>query len=211
MKRQVRFCPKELPVHIIQRGNNRGDCFWSDQDRATYMKYLSKGSAKYNVGIHAWVLMSNHVHLLVTPYQEYAASRLMQYLGRMYVRYVNKKYARTGTLWEGRFKSSLIQTEQYFLICQRYIELNPVRAKMVENPADFHWSSYHTNALGTGSLICKPHNVYRGLGSNENERQAAYRSLFSTVIPAKQIEAIRSATNKGSPFGSANFKRHFKQ
>lgn len=211
MKRQARFCPEEIPVHIIQRGNNRNECFWSNQDKATYMKYLRAASIKYDVSIHAWVLMTNHVHLLVTPNQEYAVSRMMQYIGRMYVRYFNRKYTRTGTLWEGRFRSCLVQAEVYFLVCQRYIELNPVRARMVENPSDYHWSSYQVNALGSQSSICTPHGVYLSLGANKNEQQAAYRSLFSESVSSEQLDAIRFATNKGAPFGAADFKLKFGQ
>ncbi len=211
MKRQERFCPGKIPVHVIQRGNNRSECFWSDQDMAIYMNYLRAASIKYDVSIHAWILMTNHVHLLVTPSEDYAVSRMMQYLGRMYVRYFNRKYTRTGTLWEGRFKSCLVQTEDYLLICQRYIELNPVRANMVGNPADYHWSSYHANALGLQSSICTPHDVYFNLGVNAAERQAAYRDLFLSLVSSEQVETIRFATKKGTPFGSAKFKSKFAQ
>ena len=205
MTRLRRYCPVGVPAHIIQRGNNRDICFVSDLDKATYMRYLRDASIKYDVAVHAWVLMSNHVHLLLTPNQPESISRLMQHIGRDYVRFYNKKYSRTGTLWEGRFRSSLVQAEDYFLICQRYIELNPVRAGLVSRPGDFHWSSYKSNALGIDSSVRKPHQIYVGLGSSERTRLAAYQKLFSEVISEYQLEKIRFSANKGLVLGSQAF------
>ena len=205
MTRLRRYCPAGMPAHIIQRGNNRVDCFMSDHDRATYMRYLGEASIKFDVAVHAWVLMSNHVHLLLTPSHSESASRLMQFIGRHYVRFFNRKYSRTGTLWEGRFKSSLIQAEDYFLTCQRYIELNPVRAGMVCHPGDYHWSSYKPNALGIESAIRQPHEIYLALGNSEKARLATYRGLFSEVISEKQLKQIRFTANKGLVLGSRAF------
>lgn len=205
MARLRRFCPVGYPVHAIQRGNNRADCFYSDHDKATYMCYLHEASTRYAVNVHAWVLMSNHVHLLLTPEEEEGISRLFQFIGRHYVRFFNKKYARTGTLWEGRFKSSLVQEEAYFLTCQRYIELNPVRANLVRHPADYRWSSYHTNAMGLNSKIISPHAVYLALGSNRLARFAAYRALFDDVMPEDVSRSIRFSIDKGVALGSEAF------
>jgi len=194
-----------MPAHLIQRGNNRNNCFLSDSDKATYMRYLREASDKFRVAIHAWVLMSNHVHMLVTPQQSEGASNLMHYIGSQYVRFFNRKYSRTGTLWEGRFKSSLVQEDTYFLTCQRYIELNPVRAGMVSHPAEYHWSSYRSNAFGTNSSVRQPHQLYLALGNSESIRLEAYRSLFLESIPADQISSIRFAANKGLVLGSGKF------
>lgn len=205
MKRIPRYCPQDMPVHVIQRGNNRSPCFAADQDMATYIKYLLAASVKYEISVHAWVLMTNHVHLLVTPGSDNGVSRMMQYLGRLYVRYFNRKYERTGTLWEGRFKSCLIRCETYFLVCQRYIELNPVRAGMVERPDDYRWSSYGINALGRRSALCSPHPVYLALGNNAISQRKAYRELFAEQLPSSQIEALRYAISKGGVLGPAGF------
>ena len=206
MTRLRRYCPAGLPVHIIQRGNNRSDCFNSAEDKAIFIKYLAEATATHHADVHAWVLMSNHVHLLVTPSRADSVSSMMQRLGHQYVRFFNRKYSRTGTLWEGRFRSCLVQTEHYFLVCQRYIELNPVRSGMVECPADFHWSSYKANALGIETGLVKPHDIYLSLGSDEDQRLQAYRALFDEIITANQIAELRDATNKGLVFGSTSFK-----
>ena len=206
MTRPRRYCPPNIPVHVNQRGNNRCDCFYSSDDKATFFKYLKQGAKKYDVDVHAWVLMSNHFHLLLTPHAWNSVSRLIQHIGRDYVRYFNRKHDRSGTLWEGRFESCLVQTERYFLICQRYIELNPVRAGMVDHPGDFHWSSFRTNALGAKSGVARPHPVYLALGSNRAERLAAYRELYNEAIPLDQIEKLRQAASRGFVFGSKDFR-----
>ena len=206
MTRLRRYCPAGLPVHVIQRGNNRSDCFHSDEDRANYINYLQAAAATSYVDVHAWVLMSNHTHLLVTPHFADSVSTMMQRLGHQYVRFFNRKYARTGTLLEGRFRSCLVQTEDYFLVCQRYIELNPVRAGLVEHPVEFHWSSYKRNARGIESSLVKPHDIYLSLGSDEDRRLRAYRALFDEVIDKNQIAELRNATNRGLVFGSSDFK-----
>ena len=146
MARLPRFCPSGVAQHIIQRGNNRQVCFASNEDLAAYAYWLKLYSNEFDVDVHAWVFMTNHVHLLVTPSTDDGVSKFMQSLGRHYVRYFNKVYKRSGTLWEGRFKSCLVQSEEYLLQCYRYIELNPVRANMVNDPADYIWSSYQCNA-----------------------------------------------------------------
>ena len=206
MTRLKRYCPAGLPVHIIQRGNNRGDCFYEDADKGIYFLHLKEAAAAFDVRVHAWVFMSNHVHLLVTPAQPDSVSRMMQSIDREYVRYFNRKYSRTGALWNGRFKSCLVQSERYLLLCQRYIELNPVRAGIVNHPAAFHWSTYNTNALGVRSSLLRPHDAYLSLGKTKEERLAAYRALFRQTLSKKLIEDIRLAVNKGLVVGSAEFK-----
>lgn len=207
MARLSRLSPVGMPQHVIQRGNNRQVCFCSDQDCGFYINCLKESSKKFEVDVHAWVLMTNHVHLLVTPNIEYGISRMMQSLGRTYVRYFNREYRRTGTLWEGRFKSSLVQSETYLLQCYRYIELNPVRAGMVDDPGKYSWSSYQCNALGKISDLMTPHQEYLMLGKTQEERQKYYRELFRTQLDGSLIKDLRDVTNKGLVFGSERFKQ----
>ena len=206
MRRPTRYCPVDVPAHLIQRGNNRCLCFLSNYDFATYISCLSAGADKYRVDVHAWVLMPNHVHILATPREPGAISSMMQYLGRHYVRYFNKRHDRTGTLWEGRFRSCLVQGNKYLLNCQKYIELNPVRAGMVTNPADYRWSSFHRHAHGKSGSLARPHPVYLALGSSSRERCAVYRQLINCQLQAADIKEIRQALNKGLVFGSERFK-----
>ncbi len=207
MARLPRIGLPGIPHHIIQRGNNRQACFASDEDFAAYVYWLEKYARKFRVEIHAWVLMTNHVHLLATPETEGSISRLMQTLGRFYVRYFNYTYKRTGTLWEGRFKSCVVDADNYLLICQRYIELNPVRAGMVEAPKDYAWSSYRVNGLGQPAKLWTPHPVYRRLGKTVAERTEAYRELFRGQFDATILNQVRQATNQGMALGNDRFKQ----
>ena len=150
--------------------------------------------------------MTNHVHLLMTPDRNSALSSIMQSVGRRYVRYVNTEYRRSGTLWEGRFKASLIQSEQYLLTCYRYIELNPVRAGMVDHPAEYRWSSYPANGQGVADAVLSAHDEYRRLGRSEFERQAAYRELFRHQLDPGVIDEIREAMNHDLVVGTSRFK-----
>jgi putative transposase len=206
MSRLHRICPVNIPQHIIQRGNNHQICFASETDFVTYAAYLKKYANKFEVDIHAWVFMTNHVHLLCTPKKEGGISNMMQSLGRGYVRYFNNVYYRSGTLWEGRFKFCIIEDEGYLLQVYRYIELNPVRAKMVESTADYKWSSYCVNALGKESTLCSPHYLYLQLHKNKEERLVAYKKLCSYGLAKKQLLEIRDNTNKNLAFGSQRFK-----
>ena len=162
MPRGARFCPAGLPAHIIQRGNNRQAIFTSDDDLAAYAHWLSEGARRFGIAVHGWVFMTNHVHLLATPANTGSISQLMQYLGRYYVRHFNYTYARSGTLFEGRFKTSIVQEDHYFLTCLRYIELNPVRAGMVKDPGDYRWSSYRAHAFGVNVGLWTPHKPIPG-------------------------------------------------
>jgi len=206
MARLQRIAPLGVPQHIIQRGNNRQVCFAYEQDMAVFANLLDEYSNKYLVAIHAWVFMTNHVHLLATPNTTGGISNMMQAVGRRYVRYFNREYHRSGTLWEGRFKSSLVQTEAYLLQCQRYIELNPVRADMVTDPAEYVWSSYQCHALGKSIKMSTPHEEYLGLGDTCLSRQSAYRALFMHHVDGDLISDIRLAVNKGLALGGERFK-----
>ncbi|MBT8354071.1 MAG: transposase [Desulfobacterales bacterium] len=211
MPRRKRVCPAGYPVHIVQRGNNRQICFASDADMAAFVNWLTKAAQLYGIAIHAWVLMTNHVHLLVTPSSDTAVSKTMQYLGRYYVRYFNFRYRRTGTLFDGRFKSSLVQVDRYLLACQRYIELNPIRAGLVNDPGDYVWSSYRAHALGTSARMWTPHPMYLALGKNDGERCWTYRNTFSEFLNTDVIQDIRRSLNTGLVFGNERFRNEVEQ
>jgi putative transposase len=186
---------------VIQRGNNRGPCFVDDQDREHYLAALLHASQRARCAIHAYVLMSNHTHLLVTAADAFAPARMMQSLGRKYVRYFNERHGRTGTLWEGRFRSGLIDSERYLLQCSRYIELNPVRAGMVADPASYRWSSFRSNAAGETDMLVRRHAVYLALGQSPASRRDAYRALFDTPLEWTLLDAIRRTANRGVVLG----------
>jgi len=205
MPRRPRVILPNVPQHIIQRGNNRQACFYADEDYLSYLEWLKKYSEKTECKIHAYVLMTNHVHLLVSTDKAEAVGTMMKALGQRYVQYINKMYKRTGTLWEGRYRSCPTQAETYLLACQRYIELNPVRASMVNHPAEYRWSSYATNAQGADSAIVQPHAVYEALGLDATSRQAAYRELFRYQLDIGVVDVIRKATNGNYALGSALF------
>jgi REP-associated tyrosine transposase len=194
-----------------QRGNNRQAAFYIDGDRRVYLEHLGAAARKYGCLIHAYVLMTNHVHLLATPLETAALSRTMQHLGRRYVRYLNDTYRRSGTLWEDRFKASLVDSELYFLQCCRYIELNPVRARIVSGPGDYQWSSYRCHALGTHDALVSAHEEYERLGSNPEARQAAYRALFNSEQSRIEVERIRTTVNQGWPLGGDRFRVEIEQ
>ena len=206
MARFPRFCPPGLSQHIIQRGNNRSICFASVEDFSAYAYWLKEYADKFEVSVHAWAFMTNHVHLLATPANEESIQLMMQSLGRRYVQYFNYTYRRSGTLWEGRYKSCAVQTEAYLLACYRYIELNPVRAGMVEDPAEYEWSSYRCNGLGVQSELCKPHSEYLRLGSKREERIEVYRGLFKHHVNSNLLSEIRDSVNKGLVLGNDRFK-----
>jgi len=208
LARLPRFNLPGQPQHVLQRGNDRQDIFRSAEDYRFYLEKLLDAANKHQCDIHAYVLMTNHVHLLLTPHTEDGIGKMMQMLGRYYVQYFNTRYQRTGTLWEGRYKATLIDTEQYFLTCMRYIELNPVRAKgMVDHPSKYPWSSYRFNALGQSDELITPHREYKRLAKLDAERQSEYRQLFCSRIKEMTLEAIREATNKAWVLGSERFKK----
>jgi putative transposase len=194
-----------MPQHIVQRGINREPCFFADEDYFSYLHWLQKAAADWHCAIHAYVLMTNHVHLLVTPDKENGIAKLMQAVGRRYVQYINRSYRRTGSLWEGRYKSSLVQAETYLITCMRYIELNPVRANMVQDPSLYRWSSYRHNGLGQTDTRITPHPVYLGIDGNDTGRQAAYRDLFRHQLDDEAIADIRLALAQVQPLGNERF------
>jgi putative transposase len=205
MPRRARLTLPDVPMHVIQRGNNRQPCFFVQSDYHVYLKWLQEYADATACRVHAYVLMTNHVHLLASSVASDGVGALMKALGQRYTQYVNRVYGRSGTLWEGRFRSCLTQDDKYLLICQRYIELNPVRACMVAHPGEYRWSSYQTNALGVTNSIVDPHSLYLGLGRNALERQKVYRSFFQTDIAAAEIDTIRTATNGNFALGDQPF------
>lgn len=191
MPRPPRFDVPDVSQHITQRGNNRIATFLCDADRAFYKRCLFEHSREENCDIHAYVLMGNHVHLLVTPHKPGAISRLMQGIGRRYVVYFNRSHERTGTLWEGRFKASVIDSAEYAINCHRYIDLNPVRAGLVVDPAQYRWSSFGRNAHGVPDALLKDHPVYESLGEDAAKRTAAYRAIALAPMDSDTLEKIR--------------------
>ncbi len=207
MARLPRYFVKDQALHVIQRGNNRAPIFATEEDCRFYLDCLAEAAGRYKLSIHAYVLMTNHVHLLASPGKEASLPKTLQSVGRRYVQYFNHAYRRTGTLWEGRYRATLIDTERYLLTCMRYIELNPVRARMVSHPRDYPWSSYRAHAHGKPDVWLQDHELYRRLGRSVNARQAAYRALFKTPIAKSELEAIRAATNRAWVLGDDRFKR----
>lgn len=205
MPRPPRLELPGVPQHVIQRGNNRAGCFFGDPDRRFYLKCLAESAARRGCAVHAYVLMSNHVHLLVTPCQPGAVAAMLQDLGRRYVRVINTIHGRTGTLWEGRFRSSLVDSENYLLTCHRYIELNPVRAGLVSDPAAYPWSSHAHYAADRVNGLITEHPVYLRLGETGFERRTAFRSLFAASLDDNLLVQIRHAVNTDSALGSQNF------
>lgn len=205
MSRRCRIHLDGVPLHIVQRGHNREPCFFGEDDYSSYLHWLGEALTECDCELHAYVLMTNHVHLLLTPRQAEAVPKLIISLGRRYVQYINRSYHRTGTLWDSRYKSSLVQAETYLLACHRYIEMNPVRAAMVEDPAHYRWTSYRANGLGQAEARLSPHPLYRALGRDDKERQAAYRALFAAHLDRTAIDDIRLALQQSQPLGDQRF------
>ncbi len=195
-----------MPLHVVQRGNNRIAMFHYPEDFVRFRDILHAESGRFRCAIHAYVFMTNHVHLLITPEHDRGPSRMMQAIGRRFVHYMNTRYRRTGTLWEGRFRSSLVDSEQYMFACSRYIELNPVRARMTGDPSSYPWSSYRHNALGLDDRLITRHALYDALGVGPGDRQAAYRGLFEEVVGPVALDAIRHAVNTGDVLGDDAFR-----
>lgn len=211
MARQPRFVLPGQPQHVIQRGNNRQPIFVTTRDYEFYLEKLLQAVSEHECQIHAYVLMTNHVHLLVSPTRVDSLGKMMQMLGRYYVQYFNYNYQRTGTLWEGRYRACLISSEQYLFTCMRYIEQNPLRAKMVEKPWEYHWSSYHHNALGKTDPLIQPHLEYCNLGQTPEEQQKNYQSLFANPLELEILREVREATNKCWTLGDSKFKQSVAQ
>lgn len=206
MPRLGRYFLPDQPLHVIQRGNNRAPVFFAEDDYRRYLEWLGEAALRYGVAIHAYVLMTNHVHLLATPRDAAALSSMMQSLGRRYVRYVNGTHRRTGTLWEGRYRAAPIEAEAHLIACMRYIELNPVRARMVRKPGNYPWSSHRAHAAGTADPLLSDHALYRALGATPKARSRAYIALFEEVLPPEFISTLRDATNGGWALGNDRWR-----
>ncbi|WP_342117541.1 transposase [Pseudoduganella sp. OTU4001] len=195
MPRRSRLVIPGSPFHIIQRGHNKHACFFEENDYHCYLFWLERLAREAGCDVHAYVLMTNHVHLVVTPLGLDSLALLMKLLNQHYVAYINHLHNRTGTLWEGRFRSCLVHDISYFLTCMRYVELNPVRAGMVAHPRDYCWSSYRANAEGAADSRIVRHPIYLALGETPTDRAIAYQQLFAEGIDEKTITQLRLATN----------------
>ena len=197
MARQPRLTFPGIALHVVQRGVDRQPCFRQEADYLVYLSLLSNLALRTQCALHAYCLMTNHVHLLLTPAMHLSCARLMRELGQRYVPYFNRRYGRTGTMWEGRFRSCLVDSARYVLACHRYIELNPVRAGMAAGPAAYRWSSHRSNAGNVDSNVLTPHPEYIALGKDADQRRAAYLSLFEHGDDSAFLTAVRDATNGG--------------
>lgn len=210
MARLPRYTILRQPQHIIQRGNDRRAIFAGEADYQFFREVLVEAANKHGLAIHAYVWMTNHIHLLASPEFDTSIGKVFQSIGRRYVQYFNFAHQRTGTLWEGRYRATIVDSEQYLLTLMRYIELNPVRAGIVHHPGDYPWSSYHFNAQGEVGLNVDwlaPHEEYMRLGRNEAERQHAYRQLFESLISDNDLAEIRECTHKSWALGGEQFKK----
>jgi len=206
MARLPRFDLPGIPQHVVQRGNNRLPCFLDDADRQRYLRCLHQALVRFRCRLHAYVLMSNHVHLLLTPTEKGAVSRLMHTFSRNYVGLFNGRHGRTGTLWEGRYKACLVDSGRYFLACSRYIELNPVRAWMAGHPSEYPWSSYADNVGERVDPLLLPHPEYLALGKDLAGRASAYRELFTDALPEELVSEIRSYLAQQKALGTDRFR-----
>jgi putative transposase len=206
MARLPRLDVPMIPQHVIVRGVNRQTCFGAEGDFAAYLDDLACAARAYECAIHAYVLMTNHIHLLATGPQRGAISRMVQHVGRRYVQRFNASWGRTGTLFQGRFRSSLVDSDRYLLTCMRYIELNPVRAGMVRSATDYIWSSVHANAGFCADHLVTPHDEYRSLGSTDAERATAYRVILAQPLRTSELETIRQHVNRDCALGRPTFQ-----
>lgn len=193
--------------HVVQRGNNRLPCFLSDHDRRTYLLLLGQCLPRFCCDLHAYVLMDNHAHMLISPRIPNGLSKLMQTFGRNYAKTFNHRHGRTGTLWEGRFDSHLVDNDSYLLACYRYIELNPVRARIVEAPGDFRWSSHRGNTGRVFDPLLTPHPLYEELHTDLRQRFSCYQRLFDRPLPEETVDAFRSHLKQRAALGSERFRK----
>lgn len=206
MARLPRLIVPHQPHHVIQSGSNQQVIFRDDEDYRSFLQWLREASKSYKVAIHAYVLMPDHLHVLATPSDEDGLAQMMQRVGRYYVPYFNKKYGRTGSLWSGRFKTSLVEAARYFLVCSRFIELNPVRVRMVGSALDYPWSSYAHHAGARPDALITDHAEYWALGNTPFQREAAYIELAEQALTHADTTALKDALLKGWPLGSDSFK-----
>jgi REP-associated tyrosine transposase len=206
MARQPRIVVPGLPYHVTHRGNDGAPTFFGPQNYESYLRLLELAAQRYGTVVHAYVLMTNHVHLLLTPREPNSLSRTLQYVASIYSGHINERFGRTGTLWGPRFRSTPIDADEYCLACYRYIELNPVRAGIASAPSDYRWSSYRINGLGEISTLVVPHPTYLALGGSVATRREAYRNLFQHGLSAITLDRIRRGTRRGLPTGAAGFR-----
>jgi putative transposase len=206
MARHPRLIIPHQPHHVIQRGNDRQLIFREPEDYQRFLGWLKESARFYSVALHAYVLMPNHLHLLATPEDASGLAQMMQKVGRFYVPWFNHKYQRYGGLFQGRFRTSLVDSERYFLACSRYIELNPVRAQLAAGPLDYPWSSYAHNAGVRSDSLLTEHALYWALGNTPFQREAAYIDLVQQGMSGDELDAINLAVLKGQPLGNHAFK-----
>ena len=206
MPRKPRMYLPGVPAHVLQRGNDQNYCFFKTNDYQFYLTCLDQALKRYHVQLHAYVLMPDHVHLLMTPTETEGISKVMSLLGQQYVRYINRTYQRSGPLWGGRHKASLVDAEEYLLRCYRYIESNPMRSGLVNSPEEYPWSSYRHHTWGKINPYIKEHKIYLDLGQTNEERQYAYRELFNKTLSEQETHKIRSSFHYNYPLGNQQFK-----
>jgi putative transposase len=207
MARLGRYFVADQPLHVIQRGNNKSRIFFTRDDATFFLGWLGDAAERYGLSVHAYVLMPNHIHLLASPQEADSLPRTMQSVGRRYVRYLNRRIERSGTLWEGRYRATVVDTDAHFMRVARYVELNPVRAALSPDPGSYRWSSHRTNALGAADPLVTPHALYLSLGADAAERADAYRVLFTEALSDEMLAAIRGATNRGWALGDEAFQQ----
>jgi putative transposase len=207
MARLVRVIVPDLGVHIVQRGHDGENCFFDDADYFAYLTLLREFAPLCGCLVHAYCLMTNHVHLFLTPQLPRSCALLMKNVGQRYVQRVNARHERTGTLWEGRYYSCLIPTERYALACYRYVECNPVKPGMVRHPDEYRWSSYRLNARSASGGFLNPHPAYLALADDDARRSAAYRGLFDAPLAPQLLEDLRRATRRGNAAGTPPGRR----
>lgn len=205
MPRLPRIWIEGVPQHVVQRGVDRNAIFFHEDDYSTYLANLTQYQSEWGVQIHAYCLMTNHIHLLLSGSNAYSIPGFMKAVNQRYVQYINGAYRRSGTLWEGRYKSSLIESERYFLACMRYIELNPLRARMIADVADYFWSSYRSNAVGQRDATVQPHPIYLQLHQEVNERLQLYSLFVAEGVSPEELAMIRETLQSGRPTGSEAF------
>jgi putative transposase len=206
MPRAARLTVAGVPWHVYHRGHDKDPCFFDGSDYAFYLNQLHRLSRDSGCAVHAHALMTNHVHLLLTPDSESSVARMMKVLGQLVSQRANRRMERRGAFWEGRYRSNLVQTSEYLMRCYRYIELNPVRAGIVARPRDYPWSSYKANAEGEFSPLIQPHDLYLALGGTDEARREAYRAFCGVPVPACELDFLRRRSRNGQPIGDSRFE-----
>lgn len=207
MGRSLRIIPAGYPVHVVHRGNNRMSIFHSDGDYHFFRHCLSAGGIGEGVALHSYVMMPNHVHLLMTADEDAGVSKLIQSVARRYAGYFNAKYGRTGTLWAGRFHSTIVKTDYYLLACHRYIDMNPVRAGITQTSDAYRWSTHRHHAYGIRDDLVTIHRTVDALAHGERRRQIAYRRLVEAPLSQADLDAIRRSSQTGRPLGQGSLYR----